>query len=549
MPKKIYFFILVFFLSFPICASEENETFSNINETNMNETFSNTNETESDYNTKDEYVTALEKMNYTNILYLDDSNYTEILNKTDVIFVTFYVPWCYYSELFMPYYLEAANYSKENNMKVSFSRILCNLSPNATEDYKVEVYPTIYLILKGKKFIYKGIRNKDGLFKFLNKKLNDDIFIINKLDEINEYKKNDSLTFLSTLKNKSSPLYKSFYDLALNSFDHYFLSCVSEECLKKYGEDIILFKDFDEKENSYSKDYGKIHEAKENSLDDFISIFGIEAGVFLGKKQIDLLIKNENKKALIYVRNDSVIEDTKYDILFKELGRELRFDNIYAFVSDNGEKEESNIGYAFSNYPEDLPSIFYYVQDNQNPDLTVKLYSLRSLDMKNITKEDIKKFIKDVNNNKIRRDLFSQPPSYSTISNGLRNVVGRTFDKYVTDEKRNVFLALIVKEDRKDEERLFLGILRNLTTKFENISFCYLNLNGNEPRDLPLNDEIFPIGFLYTNAMEKKEIIKFVPKNISRIYQEEIELFLDDNINKKNITVEPQKKENVQTDL
>jgi len=447
-----------------------------------------------------------------------------------------------------------AEYCKEQNMNITFSRIDANLYPQASAEYNVSEYPTIYLLLKGKKFQYKGKRTQKLLLKFLKKKLNNDIFTINNLNEINEYINQSSLVLLSTIKNKSSIIYKSFYYYAFNSFDYDFLSCTSEQCYKKYGEDIILFKSFDEKENCYSKDYGELSSANIDSVDDFMSIFGIETGSFLGPIQIDMLLKYEKKKALIYVRNPSIEKDTKYDILFKELGKELRFENIYVFVSDKGEQENTNIENAFSIAPEDIPCIIYYVQDNYNPNITLKIYSLRSLDMDKTSIKDIKQFINDVNSNKIRRDLYSQPVEKSVMVNGLRYVVGKTFDKYVTDEKRNVFLAIIGKEDRKDEEILFLDIMRNLTKTFEDISFCYLYIGANEPRDLFVRNEIFPIGFLYTNALDEKNIIKFMPKNSSNIYQEEIEMFLKENTKNKrkikiDIKVEENKNYNPQTDL
>ena len=562
MSKNINRFIIFFFFIFLIlvckCKSEQNESLYNIS--GLNETENNSiNSDISEENYYEEYVNPLETMNYSNVLYLTDLNYTEALNKTDISFVLFFSSWCYYCKKFMPVFIQTAEYCKKKNMNITFARVDANLYPQASAEYNVSEYPTIYLLLKGKKFQYKGKRSQKLLLKFLEKKINNDVFIIKDLNEIKKYINESSIVLLSTIKNKDSLIYKSFYDYAFNSFENDFLSCTSEQCHKKYGEDIILFKNFDEKENSFKKDYGELSSVKMDSIDEFMSIFGIETGAFLGPRQIDMLLQYEKKSALIYVRNSSFEKDIKYDNLFKELGKELRFQNIYVFVSDNGEREGTNIESAFSIVPEDIPCIIYYFQDNKNPNITVKLYSLRSLDMDKITKEEIKQFIIDVKNNKIRRDLYSQPAEKSVMVNGLRYVVGKTFDKYVTDEKRNVFLAIIDKEDRKEEEILFLNIMRNLTKIFENISFCYLYIGLNEPRDLYVRNDVFPIGFLYTNAMEEKNIIKFVPKNLSYINREEIEIFLNENTKnykrdkkeENNITAEFEKSNNhnEETDL
>jgi hypothetical protein len=251
------------------------------------------------------------------------------------------------------------------------------------------------------------------------------------------------------------------------------------------------------------------------------------------------------------VRNSSDEENVKYDKLFKELGKELRKDNTYAFVCDTGEIYQSSIQDAFSIYEGDLPAVFYYQQNTPDPAARNKLYSLRHLDMKKVSIESLMIFIKDVKKGKIKRDLYSMPVSDCKMINGMRRVVGKTFDQYVTNEKRNVFLGVVEADDYRDEDRMFLEILGNLTQKYKDLSFTYININTNEPRDLVIKEGEVPVGFLYTNAMQKKEIIRFEPKNFSEIYEEEVVSFLDKYLQKDKTkdTGKTKQKENVQTDL
>ena len=489
--------------------------------------------------------------NFTNVLSYDDTNYT-LLEKNEINFILFYSQYCYHCHKFLPTFIEAANYCKEQKLKVVFSRIDANLNEKASETYQIRSYPTVYLVLKGKKHKYEGYRTKDALINFMNKKLNDEIFKINKLEEINEYQKITPILLLSTIKDKSSQIFKYFYDYAKNSYEYNFLSCLSEECLKKYGEDIILYKNFDEKEVSYVKSYGKLSDAKNSSIPYFISIFAMECGSMLTVDSLDALIRY-NKTGFFYVRNSSDEENVKYDKLFKELGKELRKDNTYAFVCDTGEIYQSNIQDAFSIHEGDLPAVFYYQQNTPDPAAKNKLYSLRHLDMKKVSIESLMKFVIDIKKGKLKRDLYSMPVSECKMINGMRRVVGKTFDQYVTDEKRNVFLGVVESDDYRDEDRIFLEILGNLTQKYKDLSFTYININTNEPRDLVIKEGEVPVGFLYTNAMKKKEIIRFEPKNFSEVYEEEVVSFLDKNLQKDKSkdkdSGKEKKKENVQTDL
>ena len=164
----------------------------------------------------------------------------------------------------------------------------------------------------------------------------------------------------------------------------------------------------------------------------------------------------------------------------------------------------------------------------------------------------MKGFIKNVNNEKIKRDLLSEHPSKNKIVNGLKYVIGKSFDKDVINEKRNVFLALI-EDEEKNNNKLFLDIMRNISNKYENTSFAYINVNNNEPRDLPVRGEILPLGYLYTNAMDEKIIIKFEFKNINQINEKEVIIFLDENIKKvkyqESLMIKAPKNESFQSDL
>ena len=113
--------------------------------------------------------------------------------------------------------------------------------------------------------------------------------------------------------------------------------------------------------------------------------------------------------------------------------------------------------------------------------------------------ETIKNFIGDILSGKIQRDLYSEPPSDSGMEDGIKKVVGKTFDRDVVKETKNVFLAVIEDEDYMEEEQKFLRMLRGMSKKYENknLVFAYINIGRNEPRDLEVWGLPFPIGFLY----------------------------------------------------
>ena len=365
-----------------------------------------------------------------------------------------------------------------------------------------------------------------------------DIFKITKLEELKNFKNifNTTLILLSTVYERNDTINISFRNFAKTALFIDFVSCLSAECHRKYGEDIILFKDFDEKENRYFANFGRLEHAKKDSVKEFASIYGIETGVFATQENINMAFEFE-KQTLYYIRNTT--EDAKYDRLFKEIGKELRPYNIYVYVcAPDANEIQSTIYNAFSITPDELPGIFYYDPYTNDPINKVQLFSIRHANMKKVNINYIQKFIKDIKDKKIKRDLYSEMPSDKKYINGMKYVIGKTYDKDVIEEKNNVLLGMIEGYGSETEDT-FIQILGNLTLKYQNdnekkIRFNIMNVNNNEPRDINANDYDFPRAYLFTNAMEKKEMIRFTPKNMSELNLEEFETFLIDKLNWNN---------------
>ena len=530
---NIFLISLIFVYFVPLCFSEEeNVTF--------NETFNGEFQNETEENQMYEMPDPFDNYSSANIITLDDSNYTEEIKKNDTLYLLIYASWCGHCEAFIPHYVEAAEYCKEKNLGIKFARIDGSKNMNASSDFGISGYPSIFLLHKGERHTFNGPRDKEGLLYFMKRKMSDDVIKINKLEELKDIKNifNTSLILLTTVKNPNEMINKSFRDLAKKVLYIDFVSCLSKECHDKYGEDVILFKKYDEKENRYFANFGRLEDAKMDSILNFTGLYAVEAGAFVTGQDINMALEHK-KKILFYIRNSSLPEHTKYDKLIKEIGKEYRTNDIYTFVSSTGDDQlHSNLMNAFSVLPGEIPGLFYYDAFTNDPKIKVKLFSKRNIDLKKLNKNYVDQFVKDVKSGKIRRDLFSEQVQEKIFVRGMKYVTGKSFDEDVTDEKKNVFLCMIEGYE-SDAENDFVNIFGNLTKKYQNdteknLKFVIMNINSNEPRDLITPDDYdFPRAYLYTNAMEKKETIRFMPKNISEVVYDEFEEFLSEKLNWK----------------
>ena len=520
MSKFSIIFILLFY--FVSCQNSTNDT---LNETNF---------TQDDLNNTFEQD-PFKNFDFGNLIFLDDSNATETINKYDLIYVLFYGSWCRPCQLFFPVYVNISKYAEEKNLKIKFAKIDAYKSENMTEEFKIEQLPSLFLIYKGQKFFFDGPRTQEAILKFVDRKINNDTFIFNSLSQIDEYINSSYMTLLCTIKNKENELYKSFYALskAVNFID--FIVCTSDDCIKKYEENIVLFKQFDEKVNLFSKEMSPIDNTTSESLSEFLGIYAIESGAKLTQNEVNMMFAYK-RNLVIYFRNSSEESQTKYDPLMKEIGLELRKKKIYSVYSDiEIDPVQEQIANAFRILDIDLPVFVFYDQNiNMQKEDLAFLFMIRNIKENQLNKKYLMNYIDDIIAGKVQKTLFSEPPLENYYQNGLKVIIGRTFDSDVIEYKNNVLLALINGGDINEGTDRVLNIMKNLSKKYDEendkIVFAYTDAQKNEPRDVVISGQIPPIVLLYTNAMPEKKKVELKYENFTLITEEEVENFLIENL-------------------
>ena len=79
----------------------------------------------------------------------------------------FYVEWCPYSKTTQKkWYSYKEKYN--GNYKLSFVEIDCDKNTSLADSYNIESYPTIILLVDGKKYIYDAEMNDKTLTQFIN---------------------------------------------------------------------------------------------------------------------------------------------------------------------------------------------------------------------------------------------------------------------------------------------------------------------------------------------------------------------------------------------
>ena len=540
MVHKKYVYILIFILN---CIISITLTFSKeINSA------SNTTKSIYDYEDDEDEEERKKRKNETFIIILNDKNYTDIIDNYEALFIIFYPVPCPNCKIFMPHYVRLSHYVNEKNIDLKFAKVAGPNNTNLVNKYKIDTFPTVILLYKDKIYYYDSDINSASLLKFYKKIKNGPIRELENLSKFEIVLKAYMKVVLTTIKDKSLMIYKSLTEYALLKGKIEFVSCTSDDCIEKYGKDeIIFFHEGEDKINYYSKEYEPINNASINSVKNFMSIFNIQYGTLLNQQsKLDLLFENDNKKAIFYFRDGNNEKYTSKDIIFKELGKELRMKNIYTYVLDiKGDDIFELITNFFVVNEIELPTVLYYDLVNKNQDSDT--YRLTNIREKNINKKYILNFIEKIKEGKIKKDLHTSFPPKFKEKDGLINVIGRSYDKDVIENKKNV---LILFYDGKKEDEImkkYKEMMIDLSEKYiddEKLNIVFEIIDGrvNEPRDIKFNSvEDFPLIYLYNNNIKDKKRIRFEPNDKNNTNINEIEEFIiknleiKDNINENDL--------------
>lgn len=493
-----------------------------------------------DYKKNNKYEEdPFDSFNYQNVVSLNYKNISSYFKEHQIFYIIVYDKSIKESAMFMKVFIETADFASLNHLGVPFVIVNGKYNKEIEKFLPIKGYPMCFFIFNGKPFEYLGPVTKTGMMRFLSKKVLGPVFSIDSVKDIEEQVRISGRVLLSTIKDNSSMIYRSYEAHADMTDDLDSYSCLSDECLKKYGEDITILKNFDEGINQYSKDFGELSKAKGDSVYEFVGTYGIEAGATIDEVYEEMLF-SYNRKLLYYCRNESNPNDTSFDKVMKEIGIELRKKEIYALTGDiKGGEIFELIKDFFVIEEQDLPLILYYDLKYQNE--SSDSYRKINLKEEQLNKEFIYKFLKDINDGKIERDIRTERPMTQQEIEmfGAGYVVGKKFEEEVLNNKNNILVVFSMKDKNCplcDEyvEAVQKISKKNIDEKNPKCLYAIVDAANNEIKGMEIKKEELPFILLYTNAKAKKEVIRFVPKDYARVSRKEIEMFVEENIKEDN---------------
>jgi len=357
------------------------------------------------------------------VIVLTDANFDEVIAKHDHLLVEFYAPWCGHCQALDPEYKKAAQVLAQKDPPRYIAKIDTTVHENAGKRFNVEGFPTLKWFSHGKDSEYAGGRTEDTIVQWIMKKTGPAFENI-KCDEV-EKKVADSKLNLVYYGEQEGSMFEAF-NAAAQAMDAYTFYATQTECAKDAGvhdaAGAAIFRTFDTSPVAYSGP------AAEEDLQSFLKTEAVATLFEFDEDSVEPIFHEQ--KACVILLLDG---DKPYKAAFEEASKELKGQILFSY-SGVTEGIQEQLGEFIGVTADDLPTMRIIEPAEEN----VKKFKFEG-DVENLTVEDVRKFITDFTDGKLKPFMKSDPVPEDN-SGPVKVVVGHNFQEIVMDDTKDVLV-------------------------------------------------------------------------------------------------------------
>jgi protein disulfide-isomerase A1 len=360
------------------------------------------------------------------VLVLTDTTFAQAIEEYDHVLAEFYAPWCGHCKNLAPEYAKAAQQLAETNPNVKLAKIDCTVEKNLASQYDIKGFPTLKFFSKSlgpNPIPYEGGRTAPDIVNWLKKKTGPASVEVKSVEDAEvQIGNNEVVVFFF---GPAGEAHDNYLKAAATYEDVAFVHSSDEAVLNKYEAQpntIILFKKFDEGKNVHTG------ETTVEAITAFINE-NKDPTIFPFSQKVAQKIFGEGIDALFLIRDDNE-EGHKAEATLRSVAKELKGKVALSIanIQDNfGNRLAEYIGVA----KEHLPAIRVIKPNPSN---------LKYLFEHELTAENIKNFVHDFIDNKLKPFFKSAPIPEPSHEENVRVLVGKNFDEVVLNNDNDVLV-------------------------------------------------------------------------------------------------------------
>jgi len=346
------------------------------------------------------------------VVTLSTSNFEKFITENLISLIEFYAPWCGHCKRLAPEFEKAAEKLQASG-GIPLAKVDATAEKDLASKFEIQGFPTIYLFRNGKHEAYNGGRTADKIVEWIDFATGPAVLDVVNMKEASDVKVDNKVKVIGQFTSKTSDEYKMFETVA--------------DSKRQMGKFVAVVNPKVEKANQVTMQHSG-EELVQHALTTealFTEFLQSEEFPLFGPVNGETYSKySERSENWFWVASDTEAYE-KLAPVIRKVSKNYRTDYNFVWLDIKDFEGHAKSGLGLETFP----------------GIAVQTTEGRYLYTEDINEKKITKFLESVRSGKAEKHFKSEPIP-ETNDEPVKVVVGKSFEKIVLDNDKDVLLEI-----------------------------------------------------------------------------------------------------------